>query len=84
MNPILLEINYTPSFATDTPLDWKIKKDLIKDTLSLLEITREMKEKTVKERKEIRGIRMRTGKKNKLTSEERANTNREVQRNREE
>ena len=30
MEPVLLEVNHTPSFATDTPLDKTIKKQLIK------------------------------------------------------
>ena len=34
--PILLEVNHTPSFNTDTPLDSKLKTALIKDTLVLL------------------------------------------------
>ena len=33
LNPYLLEINYTPSFTTDTPLDRYIKKNLIYDTI---------------------------------------------------
>ncbi len=36
--PILLEVNHTPSFTTDTPLDHKIKFNLIKDTLKLMNI----------------------------------------------
>ena len=34
--PILLEVNHTPSFATETSLDQRIKTSLIKDTLLLL------------------------------------------------
>jgi tubulin polyglutamylase TTLL6/13 len=34
--PILLEVNHTPSFATETPLDHRIKTSLIKDTLVLM------------------------------------------------
>jgi tubulin polyglutamylase TTLL6/13 len=33
LKPWLIEINHAPSFATDTPLDFKIKKDLIADTI---------------------------------------------------
>ena len=51
LEPLILEINYTPSFSTDTPLDENIKKNLIKDTLVLLEVTKEFKERTVGERK---------------------------------
>lgn len=38
LNPIVLEVNHTPSFATDTPLDYFIKFNLIKDTLVLLNV----------------------------------------------
>ena len=34
-----LEVNYTPSFTTDTPLDNKIKQALIIDTFSLLGVS---------------------------------------------
>jgi len=39
LNPYLLEINYTPSFTADTPLDRYIKKSLINDTLNLVNAT---------------------------------------------
>ena len=39
LNPYLIEINYTPSFTTDTPLDKFIKKNMIYDTLNLLNVT---------------------------------------------
>lgn len=39
LKPWLIEINHTPSFATDTPLDFKIKKDVVADTLSILNMT---------------------------------------------
>lgn len=38
LEPILLEVNHTPSFVTDTPLDKTIKKNLIKETLLLLNV----------------------------------------------
>lgn len=38
LNPYLLEINYTPSFTADTPLDRHIKKSLIADTFALLNV----------------------------------------------
>ena len=31
--PLLLEVNHAPSFATDTPLDFKMKKDVIADAI---------------------------------------------------
>ncbi len=38
LKPYLLEVNHTPSFTTDTPLDKSIKKGLIRDTLLLMNI----------------------------------------------
>jgi len=43
LNPYLLEINYTPSFTADTPLDQYIKKNLIADTLTLLNVNEKNK-----------------------------------------
>ena len=34
--PLILEVNHSPSFGTDSPLDHKIKSALIHDTLKLL------------------------------------------------
>lgn len=39
----MIEVNHTPSFTTDTPLDYKIKYNLIKDTLTLMNINVEKK-----------------------------------------
>jgi tubulin polyglutamylase TTLL6/13 len=36
MKPWLIEVNHSPSFDTDTPLDYKIKHGLIKDTMKLV------------------------------------------------
>ncbi|KAH7438325.1 hypothetical protein KP509_04G010200 [Ceratopteris richardii] len=36
--PWLLEVNHSPSFAIDTPLDFKVKESLLTDTLRLLNI----------------------------------------------
>jgi tubulin polyglutamylase TTLL6/13 len=38
LKPWLLEVNHTPSFTTDTPLDRNIKENLIKDTIHLLNL----------------------------------------------
>jgi D-alanine-D-alanine ligase-like ATP-grasp enzyme len=40
LQPVLLEINYTPSFFTDTPLDWNIKRSLIHDALVLMGLSK--------------------------------------------
>lgn len=44
---MILEVNYTPSFTTDTPLDTLIKENLIKDTLILMNITNKVKNDTL-------------------------------------
>lgn len=43
--PIVIEVNHTPSFETGTPLDYLVKKNLIKDTLKLMRITQKNKRK---------------------------------------
>lgn len=39
LKPILLEVNHTPSFNTDTPLDAHIKRSLIGDALKLMNVS---------------------------------------------
>lgn len=41
VQPVLLEVNHTPSFNSDTPLDTYIKQNLIQDTLVLMNINSE-------------------------------------------
>lgn len=43
MKPYLLEVNHAPSFNTDTPLDFLVKKQLLFDTLNILGMTVEEK-----------------------------------------
>lgn len=42
LKPSILEVNYTPSFATDTPLDKTIKENLIKESITLMNITQKV------------------------------------------
>jgi tubulin polyglutamylase TTLL6/13 len=37
--PYLVEVNQMPSFQTDSPLDYKIKKAVINDSLSILNLS---------------------------------------------
>ena len=41
--PILLEINHAPSFATDSPIDEKIKGQVIYDTINMLGLNQKRK-----------------------------------------
>ena len=39
LKPCLLEVNHSPSFTTDSPLDFRVKKTVITDAINLLDIT---------------------------------------------
>jgi len=39
LKPWLIEINHLPSFAADTPLDTKIKKDVVTDAFRMLNVS---------------------------------------------
>ena len=51
--PYLLEINHAPSFATDSPLDEKIKGQVIYDTLNLLGLS-QIRKKNYRSLKQMR------------------------------
>ena len=48
LKPWLLEVNHAPSFGTDTPLDFKIKRDVIADTIQLLNLSYYKKQKFIR------------------------------------
>jgi len=62
LKPWLLEVNQSPSFATDSPLDYKVKKAVIVDAFNLLNITWDKRQQYIKERKEEMQRRILTGK----------------------
>jgi len=51
LKPLLLEVNHTPSFSTDSDLDFRIKSSLIRETLKLVNIRR--KESKLKKNRDI-------------------------------
>lgn len=63
-------------------MDWNIKKNLIHDALVLMGTNKEFKEQTIIARKECRDLRMMTGKKVKLSAEEKEEKRREAMRQR--
>lgn len=67
----LLEVNYTPSFSTETPLDQLIKSNIIRDTIVIMNVTPQARNIAQKIAKEELERRMYTGKKIKLSGEER-------------
>ncbi len=69
LKPWILEVNHSPSFSTDSPLDFKVKKNLVADVIHLLNLSfwKKMKYKKQKamefQRRAIKG-------KTKVTAEE--------------
>lgn len=51
VEPYILEINHTPSFSTDTPLDQFIKFNYIKDALTIMNINEKNKVDIVRAQK---------------------------------
>jgi tubulin polyglutamylase TTLL6/13 len=45
LKPYILEVNHAASFATDSPLDKKIKLDLMRDTFKILNLSVKRKNK---------------------------------------
>lgn len=51
--PYLIEINHTPSFATDTPFDSMVKKNAVRDALKLMNVSLKTRNETIAMRREI-------------------------------
>lgn len=60
--PWLLEVNASPSFRTDSNIDYVIKKAVIGDALEMLNFTSEKKNMVIREAENKREERLRTGK----------------------
>ena len=69
--PWLIEVNQSPSFKADSGLDKRIKTQLVNDTINLLNLSARRKQKWITQNKQVMQKRMLTGKKVKLTQEER-------------
>ena len=52
IKPWLIEVNSLASFATDSPLDKKIKYDLISETITMLNLNQKRKKRSKKDRSE--------------------------------
>ncbi|KAF5223993.1 hypothetical protein ECC02_002888 [Trypanosoma cruzi] len=57
MKPWLMEVNHTPSFCTDTPLDYEIKHSLVKEVWSIIDV--KATDKKYVEKKEREGFMQR-------------------------
>ena len=71
--PYLLEVNHSPSFTADTPLDKKIKRQVISEALTLMHIDAKYKRKYLAQQKaeaQERALRGRSAKQSKEAKEE--------------
>lgn len=69
--PYLLEVNASPSFSTDSALDYKIKKNVIADAFKLLNFSYKTRMQLIRDLKDRTKERILTGKINKISLEER-------------
>lgn len=53
LKPYVLEVNALASFGTDSPLDKKVKLDLMRDTFTMLNLSTKRKKQMKKERTEM-------------------------------
>lgn len=67
--PLLLEINHSPSFNTDTSLDLAVKEALVRDTLRLVNVSAAARAEAVRAKRQEIQARMLTGKKVKHNAE---------------
>jgi tubulin polyglutamylase TTLL6/13 len=71
LKPWLIEINYTPSFTTDTPLDYIIKKGVVDESLRIMNVSYKNKIKWLAKEKMRIAKRVLCGKKKMITPEQR-------------
>ena len=64
--PWLIEVNQSPSFATDSALDYEVKKQVLRDTFKLLIVNQERREKFIKGKQRALAERILTGKLEKV------------------
>mmetsp|Transcript_28005 Transcript_28005/g.20963 ORF Transcript_28005/g.20963 Transcript_28005/m.20963 type:complete len:124 (-) Transcript_28005:1338-1709(-) len=53
LKPYVLEVNHASSYGTDSPLDKKIKYDLMFDTFTMLNLSSKRKKKLKKDKAEV-------------------------------
>jgi len=70
LKPWVIEINISPSFNVDTPLDFRIKKGVIEETIKLLGLSQFRKMKYKKKEKSEFQKRVLSGKMHRKTVEE--------------
>ena len=71
MKPWLLEVNQSPSFSTDSPLDYKVKKQVLFDTFNLMNVSYEKRVAFQQQKKAEAEKRIYTGKVTKIAQDDR-------------
>lgn len=66
LRPYLIEVNHSPSFRTGSMIDERVKTNLIRDTLRILNLSKEMKKKLVQMRRKQKDTKRNTGRNLKL------------------
>lgn len=78
LKPWLIEVNHAPSLATESVFDVNIKQKLLRDTISLLNLSLARKQHYIQQTKQAVQLRMVTGKKVKSTPQEKEEKRREA------
>ena len=82
--PYLLEVNHSPSFSTDSPLDEKVKGELIRDAVRLLCLTKRRRQMYNRNHRALLDHRMMVGKFLRIPPEEKERYRAEFNRIRDE
>lgn len=64
--PWLIEVNQSPSFKTDSGLDYEVKKQVLRDAFKLLNINQEKRQKLIRLKKKNLALRILTGKQERI------------------
>ena len=74
LKPYVLEVNSSPSFGTDSPLDMKIKSGLVRDTFRIVDLSFKRKIEIIRSERGRLAQRMVTGKRQKISHQDRLKT----------
>jgi len=83
LKPWLIEVNHLPSFTTDTPLDRKIKENVVRDALQIMNVSAESRLEYKNKRKNDLS-KLSTPKRLRMTQEEREAASEVAQKERDE
>jgi len=78
LKPWLLEVNHSPSFTTDTPFDYKVKHQLIEDTIRLLHMNSNNRVKYYQQKQDEVNARVLGKGQGRLTKEEKEELHRKA------